>query len=226
MKATVYNQNAEKVGEADLNPAIFEVKSTLHLMAESVRVQQANARGGNGNTKTRGEVRGGGKKPWKQKGTGKARAGSIRSPIWRGGGITFGPRGNRNWELKINKKAKTKALFMSLSDKVSSGKFIIVDKITLDAAKTKEFSKILSGFKSKVDDFGKKALILMPKKDANLVRASRNIPNVTSIIASSLNIVDIMKADNILVLKDSLAVIEKVYLKADINKKKEVKSKK
>src|SRR6185503_8469352 len=127
MKVPVYNQKAETVGEVDLNPKIFEVKPSLHLMAEAVRVQQANARKGLAHTKTRGEVSGGGKKPWKQKGTGRARVGSTRSPIWRHGGVTFGPRSNRNWELKINKKAKTKALFMSLSDKAKDGKLIVID---------------------------------------------------------------------------------------------------
>ncbi len=113
MKTTLYNQTAEKIGEIELNPKIFEVKPSEHLLAEAVRISQSNSRQGTSNTKTRGEVSGGGKKPWKQKGTGRARVGSTRSPIWRHGGITFGPRANQNWELKINKKAKTKALFMS-----------------------------------------------------------------------------------------------------------------
>src|SRR5262245_24267265 len=126
MKVPVYNQKAESVGEIDLNAKIFGVKPSLHLMAESVRVQLSNARKGLAHTKTRGEVSGGGKKPWKQKGTGRARVGSTRSPIWRHGGVTFGPRSNRNWELKINKQAKRKALFMSLSDKASDGKLIII----------------------------------------------------------------------------------------------------
>jgi large subunit ribosomal protein L4 len=219
MKVPVYNQLAEKVDEIELNSKIFEVKPQHHLLAESVRIQAANARSGSSNTKTRGEVRGGGKKPWKQKGTGRARAGSIRSPLWKGGGITFGPRANRNWELKMNKKAKTKALFMSLSDKVSSGKFIVVDKITLDAAKTKEFVKILASFKDKVKTDGKRSMLVLPKTDTSLSRASRNIPNMNSILASSLNVTDILKADNILVLKDSLAVIEKVYLKTQVKAK-------
>src|SRR6185295_7649966 len=129
---------------------IFGVKPSIHLMAESVRIQQANARKGLANTKTRGEVSGGGKKPWKQKGTGRARVGSIRSPIWRGGGITMGPRSERNWGLKINKKAKSKALFMSLSDKAKDGKLIIIDQISLPAAKTKEFTKVMAGFEKKL----------------------------------------------------------------------------
>src|SRR5436190_15169179 len=122
MKISVYNQKAEVIGDIELNDKIYAVKPTLHLLAEAVRVQAANARKGLANTKTRGEVSGGGKKPWKEKGTGRARVGSTRSPIWRHGGVTFGPRSKRNWELKINKKAKTKALFMSWSDKAKDGK--------------------------------------------------------------------------------------------------------
>ncbi len=213
MKVSIYNQKGEVVGDMELNSKIFDVKPSMHLLAEAVRVQQNNARSGTSHTKTRGEVSGGGKKPWKQKGTGRARAGSNRSPIWRHGGVTFGPRANQNWELKMNKKAKTKALFMSLSDKVKHNQFIIIDSITLDAPKTKEFSKILAGLKNSVKDMGKKPLFLMPKKDENLVKASRNISSLNSVFASSLNIVDIMKADTVIAMKDSLSVIEKVYLK-------------
>jgi len=213
MKAPIYNQNAEKVGEVDLNPQIFEVKASKHLLAEAVRVHMNNSRQGTSHTKTRGEVSGGGKKPWKQKGTGRARAGSTRSPIWRHGGVTFGPRANQNWELKINKKAKTKALFMTLSDKVTSNKFLIIDSIALSQPKTKEFSKVLAAFKKSFKDMGKKNLFMLPKNDANLVRASRNIPAFTTIFANSLNLVDVLKADTIMVMKDSLPVIEKTYLK-------------
>jgi len=213
MKVNVYNQKAEVVGDIELNSKIFEVKPNTHLLAEAVRVQQNNARQGSSNTKTRGEVRGGGKKPWKQKGTGRARVGSIRSPIWRHGGVTFGPRANQNWELKMNKKAKTQALFMSLSDKVKNNQFIIIDSIELTAPKTKEFSGVLKVWQKQIKDFGKKQLFLLDKKHNNLIRASRNIPSVTSGLANSLNIVDVLKADSIVVLKDSLPVIEKTYLK-------------
>jgi large subunit ribosomal protein L4 len=214
MKVPVYNQKAEPVGEIELNAKIFEVKPSLHLMAESVRVQLNNARKGLAHTKTRGEVSGGGKKPWKQKGTGRARAGSTRGPIWRHGGISLGPRSDRNWSLKINKKAKSKALFMSLSDKVKDGKFIVIDEITLPAAKTKEFTKVMGAFHKNLKVLGKKQLMVIPKKDESLVRASRNIPAINPALATSLNIVDVMKADSLVVMKDSLSVIEKTYLKA------------
>lgn len=209
MKVSVYNQKAEVIGDVELNSKIFEVKPKAHLLAEAVRVQQANSRQGTSNTKTRGEVSGGGKKPWKQKGTGRARAGSTRSPIWRHGGITFGPRKNQNWTLKINKKAKTAAMFMSLSDKVKDNKFFVIDQIVLDQPKTKEFAKVLGAFK----DLGRKPLFVMGKKDDKLARSSRNLPGLTSIFANSLNIVDILTADSMIVLKDSLPVIERTYLK-------------
>lgn len=218
MKTVLYNQKAEVIGDVELNSRIFDVKPSMHLLAEAVRVSQSNSRQGTSNTKTRGEVRGGGKKPWKQKGTGRARAGSTRSPIWRHGGVTFGPRANQNWELKINKKAKTKALFMSLSDKVKDGKFIVVDQMVLDQPKTKEFVKLLSGFKKTVKDLGNKQLFLMPKKDDKLVRVSRNLPFVTPLLASSLNVVEVLKADSVIVLKDALSVIEKTYLKSEKRK--------
>ncbi len=214
MKISVYNQKAEVVGEIDLNPKIFEVKPQQHLLAEAVRIQQGNSRQGTSHTKTRGEVSGGGKKPWKQKGTGRARAGSIRSPIWRHGGVTFGPRSNQNWELKMNKKAKTKALFMTLSDKASGNHLVVVDSLVLEQPKTKEFNKILTSLKKAVKDLGKKHLLVMSKKEDALVRASRNLPSVQPILASTLNLVDVLKADSLILTKDSLPVIEKTYLKS------------
>ena len=213
MKIAVYNQNAESVGEIEVSDHIYGVKPSIHLLAEAVRAQANNARKGLANTKTRGEVSGGGKKPWKQKGTGRARAGSTRSPIWRHGGVTFGPTSDRNWSLKINKKAKTKALFMSLSDKARDGKLIIVEGLTMEAPKTKEFIKFMTAFHSKLDSLGKKQMVVMPKKDDSIVRASRNLPEITTTLATSLNVTDILKADSMIVMKDSLSVIEKIYLK-------------
>ncbi len=224
MKISVYNQKAEVTGEIELNEKIFGVKPTLHLLAEAVRIQASNARKGLANTKTRGEVSGGGKKPWKQKGTGRARVGSTRSPIWRHGGITFGPTSDRNWSLKINKKAKTKALFMSLSDKVNDGKLIVVDGMDIENAKTKNFVQVMASFESKLNGMGKKQLLVMPKKQDSIVRASRNIPHFESTVATSLNVTDILKADTCVILKESLAVIEKTYLKATANYEKSAKS--
>lgn len=213
MKVILYNQKAENVGELELNPKIFGVKPSSHLLAEAVRIQHSNSRKGNASTKTRGEVSGGGKKPWKQKGTGRARAGSTRSPIWRHGGVTFGPRPNRNWELKLNKKAKSKALFMSLSDKVQDGSIFVVENLRLEPVKTKEFVKVLEAFKKAVKNFGKQVLLVLPKNEQDLARSVRNLPQVKTVLASSLNVVDVLKSDSLLVLKDSLPVIEKTYLK-------------
>ncbi len=213
MKISVYNQNAEVTGEIELNDKIFGVKPTLHLLAEAVRIQASNARKGLANTKTRGEVSGGGKKPWRQKGTGRARAGSNRSPIWRHGGVTFGPTSDRNWSLKINKKAKTKALFMSLSDKVTDGKLIVLEGLNLEAAKTKQFVKVMESFEAKLNGLGNKQLLITPKKDQSISRAARNIPHITEALATSLNVTDVLKADTCVILKESLPVIEKTYLK-------------
>lgn len=213
MKISVYNQKAEVIGDIELSDKIFAVKPTQHLLAEAVRIHQANSRQGTSNTKTRGEVSGGGKKPWKQKGTGRARAGSTRSPIWRHGGVTFGPRANQNWELKLNKKAKTKALFMSLSDKAANNQLFVVDSVTMTQPKTKEFAQLLTGFKKNIENFGKKQMLIAPKNSEAIVRASKNIQSIHTVLASSLNIVDVLTADSLVILKDSLPVIEKIYLK-------------
>ncbi len=214
MKAPLYNQKAEVIGEIELNSKIFEVKPKQHLLAEAVRTQLSNARAGTANTKTRGEVRGGGKKPWKQKGTGRARAGSNRSPIWRGGGITFGPRANRNWELKLNKKAKKQALFMTLSDKAKENRFIIVDKFEMPEIKTKTAVEFFKGFKDKIKEVGRKQLFILAGKDVKVLKSTRNLQGIKTVLANSLNIADVLKADSVLAVKDSLGVIEKTYLKA------------
>ncbi|MEK7161804.1 MAG: 50S ribosomal protein L4 [Patescibacteria group bacterium] len=215
MKVNLYNQKGEVVGDVELNSKIFDVKPNAHLLAEAVRIHQANSRQGSSHTKNRGEVSGGGKKPWKQKGTGRARAGSTRSPIWRHGGVTFGPRSNRNWELKLNKKAKTQALFMTLSDKVKENQFIVVDQIALTEPKTKELVKVFTDLHKGIKTLGKKQMLITPKKDDKLARSSRNLKSITSVLANSLNLVEVLKANSIIILKDSLPVVEKTYLKTN-----------
>jgi large subunit ribosomal protein L4 len=212
MKVPIYNQQAGKVGEVDLPVALFEVKPSEHLIAEAVRVQLSNARPGLANTKTRGEVRGGGKKPWKQKGTGRARAGSNRSPIWRHGGVTFGPKSNRNWNLKMNRTAKTKALLMALSDKVSNQKLFVVDKVEFPEAKTKLAAKFVSDF-GKALAFGKKQLLIVPNGHHVLVRTLRNIPAISTISAKNLNIVEIIKNNEVILLQEALTVMEDTFRK-------------
>lgn len=234
MKATVYNIQGEKVKEVDLNPAIFGVEIKPELVQQAVVVSQANKRQVFAHAKDRSEVSGGGRKPWKQKGTGRARHGSSRSPIWRGGGITFGPSKVRNFSLKMNKKAKRKAVLMSLSDKAINEKIILLDKLELEQAKTKKFFEILQNVnlrekkakkksttskdeKNDKDKIEKKAkpkkvksvLLVLSKKAENIQRAAKNIPRLITAQASSLNILDILKHQYLLMPLDSIAEIEK-----------------
>ncbi len=213
MKATLYNQNLESTGDVELNAKIFEVNPAVELIQQAVRVQMANNRQALGNTKTRGEVRGGGKKPWKQKGTGNARAGSIRSPIWRHGGIAFGPRSNRNFELKMNKKEWRKALYMTLTDKAQSKNFLVFSELNIATPKTKDMVALFKGITDKVTTSAKKYLVLSTKKDDNLEKATRNLKNIKVISANSLNVVDIIEADAIIAPRTSLEIIERTYLK-------------
>ena len=214
MKLKIQDIQGNSQGELEVKfPLIVNGKGT-QAVHDTVVAYNAAQRSGTACTKNVGEVAGTNKKPWKQKGTGRARVGSIRSPIWRHGGITFGPRANQNWELKINKSAKRQALFMGLSDKVKEKQFIIVDQITLEQPKTKDFAKVLAALSSGVKTLGKKQILLMPKKDDKLFRSSRNIPSIIPMLANSLNIVDVLTADSLVVLRDSLPVIEKTFLKS------------
>ncbi len=213
MKTTVYSQKLEQAGELELNPKIFEVTPVVELIQLAVRIQLANARQGSANTKTRGEVRGGGKKPWKQKGTGNARAGSIRSPIWRHGGITFGPRANRNHEMKMNQKQWRKALYMTLSDKAAEKNFLVFSELEMKNPKTKEMNTWLSEISKKIAKSAKKFLLVIPKNNEAIVKSARNLKNIKVIFANSLNVVDILNSDAVLVPQSSLAIIEKTYLK-------------
>ncbi|MFA6215032.1 MAG: 50S ribosomal protein L4 [Patescibacteria group bacterium] len=233
IKANVYNTSGEVVKELELNPAIFEVKVKPELVTQAIITLQANSRQVLAHTKDKSEVRGGGKKPWKQKGTGRARHGSIRSPLWRGGGITFGPTKERNFSIKMNKKANRKAILMGLSDKAANDRIILVDKIELTAVKTKKFFEILRNLnlrskkklnkkddKIKIDAKDKKKkeseksiLVVMPKKDQNIWRAAKNISKLNLILADSLNVLDIVKYQYILMSVDSIAEIEKTFIK-------------
>lgn len=234
-KVLVYNQQGEKVGEEKLSDQVFGVKIKPELVHQAVVTQQANARTTLAHTKGRAEVRGGGRKPWKQKGTGRARHGSIRSPLWRGGGVTFGPSRNQNFSLKINKKAKRKALAMSLTDKLADEKLIALDKLELSEIKTKKFFEILQNLKlrskrtlklkpvtkeqKKLDqpkaakDKVKSVLFITDKKDEKLSRSARNIQKVTVINAASLNIVEVLKAQNLVATIAALKKIEETLAK-------------
>ncbi|MFA6098791.1 MAG: 50S ribosomal protein L4 [Patescibacteria group bacterium] len=208
LKVKVYNTEGKEVGEVKLEPKIFEVKANAGLVMQSVRTQMANKRVAVAHSKDRSEVRGGGRKPWKQKGTGRARHGSIRSPIWKGGGVTFGPQSDRNYELKLNKKAKKKALFMVLTDKAKDGKIIILDKLELVKIKTKQIVHILAKLKVK-----KTALLITGKNDEKVKKSVRNISGAKLLNADSLNIIDILNFQYLVITKDSLDVIKKTYLR-------------
>jgi large subunit ribosomal protein L4 len=210
-KVTVYNTSGDKVSDLELNSKIFGVEEIdANLVHDAVRAQLSNARSGTAHTKNRGEVRGGGKKPWKQKGTGRARAGSSRSPLWAGGGVTFGPRSNRNWSLKMNKSAFRKALFTVLTDKLNGKKIAVLDKIE-NVTKTKDLAAQLKALAGKAG-LDKKYVLVLAKHDENIERAARNLANTTVLVANQLNIVDLMKHD-VIVTRDAVEVLEKTYLK-------------
>jgi large subunit ribosomal protein L4 len=210
-KTTVYNQTGEKMTDLDLNPKIFGIeKIDVSLVHTAVRAQQNNNRKSIAHTKMRGEVAGSGKKPWKQKGTGRARAGSVRSPLWRHGGITFGPRNVRNWGIKLNDSVSHKALFTVLTDKLNEHKLVIVENFD-KTAKTKELAARLGALAAKAG-LGKKYLLVLDKQSKDLERSSGNLQDVKVIYADQLNVLDLMKYD-IMILKEALPIIEKTYLK-------------
>ena len=212
VKAMVYNQIGEKVADLDLNPKIFGVANIdASLVHAAVRPTRNNARHSIAHTKNRGEVAGSGRKPWKQKGTGRARVGSVRSPIWRHGGIIFGPRSIRNWSLKMNKPAMRKALFTILSDKVNEGKLVVVENFDT-TAKSKELASKLSTLASKAG-LGSKYVLILASYNKELERAARNLPNAKILYANQLNILDLLKFD-CLIVKDALPIIEQTYLKS------------
>ena len=211
MKTAVYNQKGEEQSQMELNSKIFGLEkidpSLVHFV---VRAQRNNSRYSVAHTKNRGEVQGSGKKPWKQKGTGRARAGSIRSPLWKGGGVTFGPTNARNWSLKVNRSVFRKALFTVLTDKLSSKKLIVLENLD-DVAKTGSLAKTLFNVAAKAG-LGKKFVLVLGKPNKAIERASRNLPDVTVLLANQLNVLDLMKHDA-LILKDALPIIEQTYLK-------------
>jgi len=224
VKVKFYNQKAEEVGEEKLNSDIFGVEAKPELIHQVVVAQQKNARQVLAHTKGRSDVRGGGKKPWKQKGTGRARAGSSRSPIWIGGGVTFGPTNARNFSVKINKKMKQKALYMSLSDRVKENSMIVLDKLEIDKIKTKDVAKVLekinkniiSKIENKANKEDKKVknptvLMVLGKDSENIYKSAANIERVGVISAESLNIVDVLRYKYLLTTADALKSIEEVY---------------
>jgi large subunit ribosomal protein L4 len=209
MKAIVYNQSGENVGEALLPKEIFDVKMNRDLVHQVVVAQGANRRQIIADTKSRGEVSGGGKKPWKQKGTGRARVGSTRSPLWRHGGIVFGPRTGINYKKDIPGKMKRAALFMALSDKAKNNFLIILDNIKLDKPKT----KLMAGILSKLPSKGENSLLALPSMDKDLIVSTRNIKEMSVLQAKDLNCLDVLTFKYLIILKDSIKVIKETFIK-------------
>lgn len=193
----IYDINRDKVGEVSLDDAIFGVEVKGHILHEVVTMQLASRRGGTACTKGRSEVRGGGRKPWRQKGTGRARAGTIRSPIWRGGGTVFGPK-PRSYEYKVPKKVRRLALKMALSSKVASGQLLVLEDYPFETPKTREFVKVLNRFALN------KALFVIPEEQDALTLSARNVPYVQVMRTEGLNVYDILRFDHLVLLKTAI----------------------
>ena len=193
MEAKVYDQRGKEIGSVKLPEKVFGAPWNADLVHQVVVSMQANARPTAAHTKNRGEVRGGGKKPWQQKGTGRARHGSSRSPLWKGGGVTFGPRKERDYSQKINKKMRTKALYAVLSRKFKDGELVFVDRIALPEVKTKHAKEVIGALFSKVSGRKKNAVLLsLPEKDLSLAKSFRNFGNVLVTETRNLNPVDLL----------------------------------
>lgn len=212
-KVNIYNQKAETVGELELDAKVFAVKPNEALVHQAVVAQLANERQVLAHTKDRSEVRGGGKKPWRQKGTGRARQGSIRSPQWIGGGIVFGPLKTRNFSLKINKKMKQKAMFMALSDKLASNDLIVLDNLEMKESKTKAFDLILTNLEKKVFAAGnkKRSVLIVNDNNEGVKRSGRNLTGVEILNVDNINIVDLLKYKNLIFTVDVVKKLEERY---------------
>ncbi len=200
----VYNIEGKEVDKLELNDNVFGVEINEHLVHLAVVSQLANGRQGTQSAKTRSEVSGGGRKPWRQKGTGHARQGSTRSPQWTGGGIVFAPK-PRDYSMKMNKREKQIAIKSALTSKVQDSKLIVVDEFKLDEIKTSKFAQILDNLKAP------KALVVTKDKDEKVVLSARNIPTVKTTMTNSINVYDILKYDSLVITKDAVAAIEEVY---------------
>lgn len=204
-KVNVYNILGEQVEDIDLKDDIFDIEVNETAMYEMVKNHLANRRRGTQSVKTRTEVRGGGRKPWRQKGTGRARQGSIRAPHWKGGGVTFAPK-PRDYSYRVPKKVRKLAIKSALTSKVLNGEIIVLDELNIEEPKTKEMVKILDSIKA-----NKKALIVMDESNENVMKSIRNIPNVEVTIANTLNVYDILKYDSFIITKAAVRKVEEVY---------------
>ena len=203
-KVAVYNMEGKEVESLELNDAVFGVKVNEQLVHMAVVQQLANNRQGTQKAKTRSEVSGGGRKPWRQKGTGHARQGSIRAPQWTGGGVVFAPV-PRDYSFKLNKKEKRAALKSALTSRVNDNKFIVVDELKLEEIKTKKVQEVLNNLKVE------KALVVLNENDQNVVLSAKNIPAVKTALTNTINVYDILKYDTVVATKAAVATIEEVY---------------
>jgi len=201
---SVYNMEGNEVGKIDLNDAVFGVEVNEHLVHMAVVAQLANKRQGTQKAKTRSEVSGGGRKPWRQKGTGHARQGSTRSPQWTGGGVVFAPT-PRDYTIRLNKKEKRAALKSALTSRVLENKFIVVDELKLDEIKTKKFQTVMNNLKVN------KALVVIGEGSENVVKSAQNIPTVKTAYVNTINVYDILKYNTVVATKAAVANIEEVY---------------
>jgi len=202
---SVYNMEGKEVGKLDLSDAIFGVEVNEHLVHMAVLQQLADKRQGTQKAKTRSEVSGGGRKPWRQKGTGHARQGSIRAPQWKGGGVVFAPV-PRDYSFKMNKKEKRFALKSALTDKAQAGNLIVVDELKFDEIKTKKFAEVMNNLKAT-----RKALVVLADNDKNVVLSARNLAEANTTLTNTLNVYDIVNARTLVLTKDAVAKIEEVY---------------
>ena len=201
---SVYNMEGKEVGTIELNDAVFGVTVNEHLVHMAVVQQLANNRQGTQKAKTRSEVSGGGRKPWRQKGTGHARQGSIRAPQWTGGGVVFAPV-PRDYSFKLNKKEKQLALKSALTSRVAEEKFLVLEELKMDEVKTKNFANVMNNLKVE------KGLVVIAENDANVVMSARNIPDVKTAQTNTINVYDILKYDTVVITKNAVAKIEEVY---------------
>ena len=201
---SVYNMEGKEVGKMDLNDAVFGVEVNEHLVHLAVVAQLANKRQGTQKAKTRSEVSGGGRKPWRQKGTGHARQGSTRAPQWTGGGVVFAPT-PRDYTIRLNKKERRAALKSALTSKVQDGNLIVVDELKLDEIKTKAFKAVMDNLQVE------NGLVVLADNDANIVMSARNLNKINTALTNTINVYDVMKAKKVVLTKDSAKKLEEVY---------------
>mgnify|MGYP001020367921 FL=1 len=203
-KVSVLNMEGSEVGTIELSDAVFGVEVNEHLVHQAVLSQLANNRQGTQKAKTRSEVSGGGRKPWRQKGTGHARQGSTRSPQWTGGGVVFAPK-PRDYSIKLNKKERRLAINSALTTKVNESKLIVLDSFELDEIKTKKFVAVMNNLKAE------KALVVLNEKNDNVIKSANNVPTVKTALTNTINVYDILKYDTLVLTQDAVATIQEVY---------------